>query len=909
MLDHACLSVSTSPVQPPAFLRALPAGTRICDVVPVDTPGAMVNVDGAWILREQWAYPLQPGQAMALHFLPAGNDARKALRLVLTIAATVSFGPAGLGAGEFGITATMSAVLTAGATLAINALLPFRAPQAGGGATAGSPAYDTALGGNRASLNQPIAVLYGRARHMPPFGADPYQEYDNTSGDQFYHALLCLGMGHYTIEALQIDDTEIDAFSEVEYNVLAPGVAPSLVLANVVTAVEVADFPCNPGRSSPIITACRGGLEATHVGFDIVFPGGLGDATGASVTNKSVDIRFDVRPVDDYGVPLGLFTTLATETITAASTEPVRRSFKYALASSMRPQVRVVRTTPRDDDVLVRNDGFWTGLRAYLDVAAPLAAGATHIEIKMRATEQLNGLSQRRVAVIARRMLHTWDSTTGWSASRVFTRNPAWAIADKLRDTTYGNALPNERIDLMTLEDLAATWEDRQDHLDIVIDTLMDSDEADQLMARAGRARAVWRNGVRTFVRDEAQTLEAAAYTGRDIVPGSVSLTYTTDTARIPDGIIVEYFAHRSWEWESITCPAPGVTTPARPEYLRLLGVSGAKQAEREGLYEAAARALRRKFTSITTELQGLLPSYGSLVRLGLPLRGAGQHGDVVSYDSGTLDIVLTEPLVWTAAVDHYITLVRPDGSVHDAILATPGADAYTAVLDSAPDFTPITDDARRERTRFIFGNATEHRRTGLVLGIRPQEMRPDGAVLVEISTVNDDDAIHTADNALLPGEGETQDPIDSPNTAPGSGGEDVYIPYLTPRTVSDSAPAGGDAAGVTLSFLTDGSMEAFLDFPNTTAAIAGQWLLGHPYATTVTELWEIRATLILGTVTGTTGSWLAMTSQRDWSVAAAGDGDEQTATMDFELRLIGDTLIQAKARITITAMKAEFGE
>jgi hypothetical protein len=127
---------------------------------------------------------------------------------------------------------------------------------------------------------------------------------------------------------------------------------------------------------------------------------------------------------------------------------------------------------------------------------------------------------------------------------------------------------------------------------------------------------------------------------------------------------------------------------------------------------------------------------------------------------------------------------------------------------------------------------------------------------------------------------------------------------------VSDSAPAGGDAAGVTLSFLTDGSIETFLDFPNTTTAIANQWLIGHPYATTVTELWELKATLHSGSLaSGTTGSWQAMDTQRDFSVAAAGDGDEEFAVLDFELRLIGETLVQASARITISAQKAEFGD
>jgi hypothetical protein len=903
----ATLQIIDSPLSGAGICRSIPAGVRICDLVPVDA-GAMVCVDSQWVLRGQWGYRIQDGETLEIHFLPGGNDARKALRLALTIAATVAFGPTGLGAGEFGITAATSATLTLAASAAINILLPFKQPNIGGGATAGSPTYDAALTGNRAALDQPIPVIYGRMRHFPPFAADPYAEIDNDTQDSYYHALLCVGMGHYTFEALQIDDTEIDAFADVQYNVLPPGTAPTLVLPNVVTSTEVADFPLNAGRSTPAINACRGGLTATAVGVDVVFPGGLGDATGSSVTSKSVTIRFDVRAVDDYGVPLASWSVLGTEVITAASTEPVRRSFKYTLGTAARVQVRAVRTTARDDDPLVRNDPFWTGLRAYLDVSAPLASGATYVEVRMRATEQLNGLTQRRLAVIVRRLLHTWDEETGWSATRTFTRSPAWAIVDKLRNADYGNGLPDGRIDLATFASLAATWAARQDHLDVVIDTTTDSDEADQIMARPGRARCVWRNGVRTIVRDELQTLEAAAFTGRDIAPGSVSLSYATDASRIPDAIIVEYFAHLSWQWESITCKAPGVSTATRPEYLRLLGITGAKQAEREGLYEAAARALRRKATTFTTELQGLIPAYGSLVRVGLPLRGYGQHGDVVSYDSGALELVLTEPLTWTASVDHYITLVRPDGSVHDAILVTEGADAYTVVLDEAPDFDPITDDARRERTRFIFGNTTEHRRTALVLGIRPQDMRDDGAILVEVSCINDAAAIHSADNALLPVGDEVQDPIDSPNTsAGGGGGGEAIIPYLLSKDVYGTSSDELVAPGLTVDYRNDGVLRVTDTAPSVVTNYADEWVLGDDIdPATEGVLYEIRFTRIDGnadqiTTTATFDTWLNLDTTRAIEVTPNGWVADVSsfARITVQIREVSTGFVQASHTIT----------
>jgi hypothetical protein len=761
--------------------------------------------------------------------------------------------------------------LTLAATAAINVLLPNRLPSINIPGQAGSPTYNTALSGNRAALNDPIPVHYGYGRSFPPFAADPYLRYDNDTGDQYYYALLCLGQGRYDIDRLELDDTDLDHFDDVQYQVLPPGTLPSLLESNIVTAVEVGGLPLNPGRSTPAVAACRGGLLAVAVEVDIVFPAGLGTATSTPVTNKSVTVRVDWRPVDNWGVPTGPWETLATETITAASTEPVRRSFSYVLGAGplqRRPEVRLVRTTPRDENPLVRNDAVWAGLRAVLALTAPLAASATHVEVVMRATEQLNGLTQRRLAVVHRRLLHTWAPDTGWSADPVFTRNPAWAICDKLRSTVYGNALPDARIDLATFHALAQVWDARQDRLDLTFDTLMDSDEADQLMARAGRARCYWRNGVRTVVRDEPQTLPAAGFSARDMVPGSVSLRMNTHTAILPDAIVLEYFSHQSWDWEPIVCPAPGVTTPTQPEYMRLPGVTGAKQAEREGLYEAAARVKRRKFAGFTTELQGKLPSYGSLVAVSLPLRGWGQHGDVVGYDASTRTLVLSEPLQWQGGADHFITLMAPNGQPSESIAATEGADAYTVQLASEPPFDPVTSDAGRERTRYIFGATAQYRRDMLVLAITPAEVTDEGVMLVDVQTVNDDPAIHSADNALLPAVDEEQDPIDSPN---GGGSEEpgVIIVMLTSRTVSSS---GTDlvAPGLTLRMGNDGVLSSIDAVTAAETDVPNQWVLGGPIdPVTEAVLYEVQFiryddNAALVTVSGTLNTWLGLGTTRD---------------------------------------------
>jgi hypothetical protein len=855
----ATVAIASNPLVPTVLSASRPVqpGTRIADIVAPELPAVMVRLDGHWILREHWQHRLAPGQHLEVHLLPQNSDA---LRLVLTIAAVGVLGPQGLA----GLSGWQAAAAVLAANVAINLLLPVKLPTPPAGIASGEPGYSTALSGNAAALDQPIPVIYGRHRIYPPFAAQPYAEYDSED-DQYYHALMCIGMGEFDIETLQLDDTPLDHFADVQYSVLAPGVAPTLVRPNVVTAPEVSGQPLKSGRVIGGFAACAPRLTASAIGVDIVCERGLADATGSSLSAKSLQVRIDTRTVDDWGVASSPWATMATETITASTTSPVRRSYTYSITPPARVEVRIVRTDSRDANPQVLNDATWAGLRAYLEQTAALAANATHLELRMRASEQLNGLSQRRIAAIVRRKVRPWHPSTGWGAYTA-SRSIAWALADKWSNAEYGDGLPDSRIDLATLYSLHQTWEARQDRIDIVFDAATDSDQADKLIARAGRARPFWRNGVRSVSRDESQSLPVTAYTSRDITPDSAGLQYLCDVSAVPDAVVVEYLDLRSWDWRSVTCNAPGVTAPVRPIYLRLPGITGSKHAEREGLYEAAARYYRRVLGNWQTELQGLLPAFGSAVVFSPSLKGWGSAGDVVGWNVGTLTLTLSEPPTWKPGASHYISLLRDDGSLHSAIEATAGATEYEVVLASEPDFTPSTADARRERTRYHFGAASEHRRTMLVLGIEPQEIRDDGAMLVQMTGVLEDDRVHDADAALLPGVGEVQDPIDSPNTGiPGDG--ESYIVYLTPRIINLGV-SSNDVLGL-LRLRPDGSMYIETD---TGTEVGDQWLLGQPFAPAPGALYEVLCEVASGThfqagSSAATGIWLALGSERTWVV------------------------------------------
>lgn len=902
---------------------AVKIGSRIDQFADPKMP-VMARLNDQWLLREHWHMALAPGDVLEVHLLPqgGGGGGSDVLRMVLQIAAAVAImawaGPAGFSAWQTGL---LKIGLVMASNMAINVLLPVNTGQfAGGAGPQAKTVYNTSLSGNQARLDAPIPVLYGRNKTYPDFASQPYSNYDNANDDQYYHALLCVGMGSYAINPQEVflDDTPISTFAGVEFNILAPGEQPRLVLANVETAVEVSNQELKSGEYTGGFTANKSLRRAYAVAFDFTL-NGLGVAgSGGAMTDKSVTVQMEIREINDFGVPLGNWTIIDTQTITAATTSTVRRSYGKPLARPMRVQARVVRKDLRDDSQLVRNDIFWTGLRTYLQTETSLAVNATHIEVRMKANEQLNGLSQNKIGVISQRLLPTWSPDVGWS-EMVATRSIAWAIADKWKNSEYGDGLTDSRCDLQTLYDLDQVWAARQDKLDIVFDTRTTSEEADQMMARAGRARVFKRNGVRTIARDQKQDLPVTAYGANTIMEGSSSIEYLTDVRKIADAIIVEYFDQRDWDWHRITCPAPGVTTPKRPEVWRLPGVVGSKQAEREGLYEAAARYYRRRFASWKTELQGLIPAFGSAVVFAPPLRGWGQSGDVVSWDEDRV-VVVSEPVEWLLGTTHYISFVNDDGSLADPIEITPGEDSLTVLLATAPIDPLVFDDPTRERTRYVLGTLTQgDRKIVRVLAAAPSDMREDGSMIIEMRGVVEDDRVHEADNALLPSPGEIQDPVETAVADAGGGGGTLPLPVVNLRDHSWAASIinAPDTPTYVASFTfsADGHL-VFTDLNTVVTSYADEWVLAPPVEPLAAHKLEVKVDLASSAMSpadglalgGPTGSWLPLDTSRAYTFTIFGGTASASATWTAQIRIAASGLVQAVRTFNISFVRPGSG-
>ena len=730
------------------------------------------------LLRGRWDETLI-GEDDVVVFVPlpqggGGGDGKNPLRTILMLAvmvAAIYFAP--IIGTAIGVTSTTGVALiqaglaVVGATL-VNVLIPPPKPSAitanFGSAPAPSPTYSLQAQGNHARLAQPIPVVYGRHRVYPDLAATPWVEY--SGNDQYLHQLHCIGQGEYDLEQVRIEDTPIASFEEIETEIVPPGGAVSLFEADVVTAPEIAGQELigvndretavttndageevttvvGDGWIGPF-TANPAGTRATEIGIDVVMPRGLYYAAASgSFSARTVEWEVETRAVDDKGEAAGEWLAVASESVTAATNTPQRKSYRYTVAAG-RYEVRARRTNDKSGDARAGHEIRWGGLKTFLE-GTPEFGAVTLLAVRMRATDNLSQRSARLVNAIVTRRLPVWDPVTGWSAPQP-TRSLAWAFADAAR-AHYGAELADARIDLAALHALDAIWEARGDRFDAVFDQGLTVWEALTRIARCGRALPFLQGGILRIARDAPRTLPVALFGPRNIAKGSFRVQYVMPGEDTADAVTVTYFSERTWAPDEVTARLPDSDAEAtdKPATVELFGCTGAGQAMREGLYMAAANRYRRRIMTLRTELEGLIPTYGDLIAITHDLPRWGQGGEVTAADGRTL--VLSEPLEWDAGDDtatppaHYLALRKRDGSLSGPWPVSPGNDERSVVLSDDLDFEPYTG-ADEERTHFAFGVGEAWGLRARVLAVRPRGEQ------VEITAVGEDARVHETDQA-----------------------------------------------------------------------------------------------------------------------------------------------------------------
>jgi len=711
----------------------------------------LCTLNGVYVLQREWAatFP-EPGDVVVFEVVPmggsntsGGNGGKNILRSVLMIAVAVAaFAVSGPIAGAMGFTAgtfafsaasaVISATIAVGGSLLVNALIPVQPAALGnfsngrGTIAAASPTYSLQGRGNTARLGQPIPVVYGRHLVYPDFAATPYWEYDGNN--QYLYQLFVLGQGEYEIEQINLGSAAASSFAEIVTEIVPPGSPVTLFPTNVFTAREItgqtlkapnefatpAATPVGPFPAAP--------PDGTHtdVGLDIILPRGLYLAgSGGSLSAKTVAWTVEAQPIDGNGIALGAWVTVATETLTDATTTPIRRSYRYTLPASGRWQVRVTRTDTKDTTYYAGHELSWGGLRAYLENVTDFGA-VTLIAMKALATDNLNQATAQQVNVLATRKLPVWDGST-WSAP-VATRSIAWAAADILRNTVYGGGIADRRIDLAGLLALDTVWAARGDSFDAVFDQAATVWDSLQRCCRTGRAKPYYEAGLVRFHRDAPQDMPLALYGVANIALDSFSMDFVMPVAgQSADGVTEEYFDERTWLAATVTAGVGGAT-PGNPAHEQLFGIVKHTHAAREAAYQAAANRYRRAFVTFQTELDALVSGVGDLVIVAHDLPRWGRSGSVRGWNADTRTLTLDQEVTLGAGTNT-VVLRTSTGKASRQVLVAAGP-VPTQVVLAEP---PLTQSGGA----FVFQLSGTQEPTHYALGLA--EDKPTAAVVTQL--------------------------------------------------------------------------------------------------------------------------------------------------------------------------------
>lgn len=748
---RAVCVTALDPFRPLEHRTVQPIGRRrrIRALAPKTDKPFIALLNGRAVLRNAWNRKLRDGDTLAFVVLPqGGGGGSNPLRMILMIAvaffapyaAGLMFQGAVLGGtmGSFGLSMATAAIGLAGSML-VNALIPPPKPPSASVTSdiaAASPTYNIGAQGNSARIGQPIPEVFGRHIVYPDFAAMPYTEY--AGNEQYLYQLLVIGRGHYDVEQIRIEDTLLDNFDEVDTEIIAPGGSVTLFPARVITASEVSGQEMDYNVAVGPFVANPAGTAANRIGFDIVLSRGLYYANDSGgLDNRTITFRLEYQQIDADGVAVGSWIVAQNVSITARTTTPIRRSYRYAVTAA-RYQCRVTRTSVKDASTRVGNDIAWGSLRAYLP-GAQTYGDVTLLAMRIRATDNISAQASRKINCIVTRKLPIW-SGSAWSAPTA-TRNPAWAAAYIARQR-----LPDSRINLAALKTLADTCAARGDHFDGVFDSQGTTWEALTNVGRVARAAPFLQGGRLQVYRDAAEPLPMAMFSPRNMLRNSFKLTYKMPSEDMADAVDVEYFDSGNWGWKSVRATLP-LGTADKPVKVKLYGVTSRAHAWREGMYMAACNRYRRRFCSWQTEMDGFIPSLGDCVAITHDMPKWGQFAEVVAWDESTQLLTVSEPLVWVAGT-HYLAFRRRDGSPAGPFEVGQTADPRVVELLTWDILTDPAPDAGldRERSHVAFGPVDSQYIRARVLSVKPR-----GMSTAEIEAVIESDFVHTADTGAVP--------------------------------------------------------------------------------------------------------------------------------------------------------------
>lgn len=456
--------------------------------------------------------------------------------------------------------------------------------------------------------------------------------------------------------------------------------------------------------------ACPEGERATQIEVDILFPGLIGIDKKGRPFSVAVDVEIQYRDLETAGE-----WTSITRRYSAASQDHMGFTLRASLNVPMRPEVRVRRIGAESISTNVQDKAAWYGLKGRIERQKFHYDDVTVMTLRIAGLDKIAAQTENQISMVATRVLPLIEN--GQPGAERPTRSIVDFAAYIMNGTGIGNV---NWAEMQRLRDL---WEQRGDTFDHVFDEASVAEALSTVFA-AGSAEISREMGQLIPVREEARTQFQQLYTPQAMTQ-RLSRAFRGIKPDDADGVDVEYTDSRTWTSETVECRLPG-DVGARPEKLKLLGVTDRTRAWRIGMRRRRQLAYERWEYTFSTELAAMNSSHGDYVALADDVPGFGRSSLMIGVDSTAVQttIISSERFDWGGG-DHVIAIRRPDGTLSGPWPAT-RIDDHTALLP-AIDFIPNLDP-NIEPPHLLFGPAERWMFPALVTSRRPG---PDQTVAV----------------------------------------------------------------------------------------------------------------------------------------------------------------------------------
>lgn len=611
---------------------------------------------------------------------------------------------------------------------------------------------------NQTKLNEAIEALYGSVRHWPSYAASPYNKY--LSQDSWQYSLLCLGHGEVEIDQVFIEDTPVEDYTDVTFEVYGPGEDVTLFRDNVETSSEVGavelygpnedSYPLPDGWFTVVANSAN--TLADVLEFDVTLPRGLyRQSRKGKVKSWTVTLEFQYIEIDNQGVEVGSWQTLQNISKTKNTVNQLRYSYSTAVPPA-RYKVRGRRTNDASDGATVGDTVVWESLRAYLPNVGTYG-DVTVMAVAARASDNLNDQSRSRFNFRGTRKLPIWDASTGWSEP-VVTRNPVWAFCDIFR-AEYGPALADKYLNLETLALVAVELEADGKWFDWVYDSSQTVWEAARTCASSFRAIPLLDGSQVRVQQDKPKNVVQHLFNAENIIEGSFSLETSLPKNEDYDGISMEYTDTDTWKVETVDCILPG-SGGTNLETVTLAGVTDRDRAYREGMYQLSVKKKQRQQVTFKTGVEGFIATHSDLIKVRHDTFGiVGAHGgSITAISSDRLTLQIGKPISMEGG-ENLVLIRGKDGTPYGPYLVTAGETSDTLVSD-----TPVSEEIVFGDTTidplFVLGRASAFSQDCSITELRPYD--DDTVEVIAIVYVPE---VYDYDSSSAPSAGDQGTPIE----------------------------------------------------------------------------------------------------------------------------------------------------